>query len=1170
MRSVSLSFYTLFTSGRSEGSAAISTALFLHPVRLGKYSGTTDTEEKVNRREFSKLCASTVITGLVPHRSVLPAQVTKQGSMKAGSDGYIRREGMTWIMGTSKVEQRVSLEGGRFGLTSFSNKIAAREYKTGGSDPDQVRLTVNGMDTTSPAWHWTFVAEETQQLSQGELQLNIRLKGGVVEVTKHWMIYPHTAIIREWITVENISDQSIRLENPFFLNTRVLGAAVDNVELAYVSGGGNYNGSQLLKTEHMRQGYSRTLDSHIGVQTGNYSAYLPFLLLRQIPVNDCMLVGWDYMGHWVLQVGDPTGEQIDVSLNVAGYDATLQSHEQIETPKAFTAALSGELDEIGNQILDWQYQYFWEFTNPEYFGKTRWAVDWPDPWVGDGGTPSSDNWGRRLALDLRYTDLLRESGGDILWDDAGWYDSWGNWNGPDWRLATTYLRKHGMRWVLWLPSFLTTPESEVAQQHPEWRIPGQMAFEQSIPDTRIWQKKLLDKGVKEWQDFQWRYDIAPAAAANDTKLLASDQQFRKLLEEFKVSHPNSGIDACDGGGRWISYDLARFAESGEYTDGGVGPYSAYFTSLLISPDKLHNVSDFDHTYYNASCDRTHLALNPTWYRDPGDGADVENIRKDWELYHYFLACGVAGRWSHVFRPKVSGDDPIWYFQRMNPDGSSGVIITKHAKTGSGYFLVSKPVANASGDHFEGGPTQMAQVFTTDVATPDTGIYSDPIDQEFRYYGVPGECYGPLNFRYATHEGEQSYVTRIVKPGVSNPVGTQFFGMAFQAGGEALTVTELGQFDPGNNRGVYLISLVRETDRTVLGSVTLDMSRAPIDSHGFKYAKLDKPVLLEPGLDKPITIYPRGLQPDLVYLVDTYHSKVHLQQSGKLLMTNGVQFPRVLPGELIFLNLPDYPGSGTAKPTPRPPSDVTKRVGTNIGAQGIEVAWSAAVSREWISYYEVWKDNRPIGRSAKGTFFFDHSPGARYDIAAKYEVRAVDGNGNHSPLVEAHPIPDDPEIHEPLGEFWPTQGRDGWSYEQSSDGITYQELTWRTGGYEGFWAGSGLGRVGRLWMQPSAATEIARTFVVPRDSSGSISGNVQKDPSAESSFAVFVRIDHNGKQIWPDFGWATVPMFSRPMPYAIKNRALHKGDAIRFVVRRNDKQRAEPIIWDPIIVLEKRF
>ena len=68
-----------------------------------------------------------------------------------------------------------------------------------------------------------------------------------------------------------------------------------------------------------------------------------------------------------------------------------------------------------------------------------------------GALPSADNWGRRLALDLRYVDLLRETGTDILWDDAGWYDKWGTWNGPEWRKTNDYLRKHDMKWVLWYP-----------------------------------------------------------------------------------------------------------------------------------------------------------------------------------------------------------------------------------------------------------------------------------------------------------------------------------------------------------------------------------------------------------------------------------------------------------------------------------------------------------------------------------------------------------------------------------------------------------------------------------------------------------------------------------------------------------------------------------------------
>jgi len=640
------------------------------------------------------------------------------------------------------------------------------------------------------------------------------------------------------------------------------------------------------------------------------------------------------------------------------------------------------------------------------------------------------------------------------------------------------------------------------------------------------------------------------------------------LWQFKTSHPKSGVDACDGGGRWISYDIARFAESGEYTDGGVGPYSGYYTSLLIPPDKLHNVVDFDHTYYNPATDRTHLALDPIWYRDPGDGDNVEAIRKDWELYHYLFSRGVAGRGSHVFRPRVTNDDAIWYFQRMDANGHSGIIITKHAKSGSEYFLVSKPMEGTSGDHYEGGPNQMTRVLTTNAVTSDTGIYADPIDNDYRYYGVPGEIYGPVNFRYQGRKGEESYVTHVAKHGVSNQVDTRFFGMAFQIGESPITISELGQYDPGGNRGVYSLMLVRATDKTVLGSVTLDMSQASVDSLGFKYAKLAKPIRLEPGLDKPIVVFPRGLQPDAMYDVQTYHSKMRQRQTGTKLMTNGITMPNVSAGELIFLNLPNYPGSGRDKVPPQPPSRVTKRVGTNLGVQGIEVAWSPGQDNNWISYYEILKNGSVIGKSAKGIFFFDHSPEARHDVAARYEVRTVDGDGSRSSTVGAQSVSGDPETHQALGEFGPTQGGNGWKYEQSFDEHKYVELTWQDGGYEGFWAGSDLGRIGRIWTQPSATAEIARTFIAAQDGSANLSGEIQKDPSAEPNFLVLVRIEHGKDQIWPASGWTAVPEFGAPIPYQVKDLAIHEGDAIRFVVKRSGENRSEPIIWNPVIVIQK--
>jgi hypothetical protein len=1082
-------------------------------------------------------------------------------------DGYVRRDGNEWIMGSASVEKKVRLDGGQLYLVSLRNKLTGREYQDATTQPGEIRFFANGEDVSASDWSWTLRGERAVQAPQGTLQLDIELESAGIHVTKHYLIYPGTSLIREWLTLQNSSNRSIRISQVAFLHTRLLSSSAQELEFNFLTGGGNYNGSQLLKTEPMSPVYQRTLDSNGGVQPGNYSSFLPLVFLLNRNTPEGVAIGWDYLGHWRFQIGDRDGAPLGLNLELAGFEKELSPRAKVDTPKAFLATFSGGIDGLGNQLLDWQYAYLWEDTNPEYFAKTRWAVDWPDPWVGEGGTPSADNWGRRLTLDLRYVDLLRETGTDILWDDAGWYDKWGTWNGPDWQRTTDYLRKHDMRWVLWYPTFLATPESKVAQQHPDWLIPGEAALEQSIPETAEWQSRLLDNSVRTWGDYQWRYDIAPAASSNDTDALAADQNFRGLLESFKSKHPQSGIDACDNGGRWISYDIARLADSGEYTDGGVGPYSAYYTSLLVPPDKLHNVVDFDHTYYN-SADRTHLAMDPTWYRDPGDGPDVESIRKDRGIYHYLVAQGVAGRWSHVFRPQVENDDAIWYFQRMNRDGSKGVVLTKHARYGSIYYVTSRLSKTLPGstDRYRGGPWDMNVATTTSAASLDTGIYEDPVDRAPRYYGVPGQGFGPVNVRYQSDTGgDESLVTQIVKLGAERRVADQFFGMAIQLD-KPMMVTHLGQLDPGNNRGIYTLSLIRAADNKVLATADLDMSHTHPDNMGFKYVRLSRPIQLD-GTAKPVVIHPRGLLPASTYEVRAGVSGLHVRKTGSELMSEGITLNKIAGGELIFLNLPNYPGSGTDHIAPSSPGNVTKRVGTNLGAQGIELSWSQSHDDNWISYYEIHKNGVVIGKVAKGTFFFDHSDFARDEIDARFEVEAVDGDGNHSSAVSAQRTAGEPHSYEALGDFSPLQNRH-WTYEEVVEDGSYKALVWDKGGYEGRWAGSGLGRIGRIWMQPSAEYDLSRTFVVPVAGRINTSGVIRKDPSADNKASCFVRVIHNSTQIWPVSGWAEVSSdYDKPIDYEISNLHVEVGDKIRFLVKHNGENRPDPIVWDPVIVFQ---
>ena len=130
-------------------------------------------------------------------------------------------------------------------------------------------------------------------------------------------------------------------------------------------------------------------------------------------------------------------------------------------------------------------------------------------------------------------------------------------------------------------------------------------------------------------------------------------------------------------------------------------------------------------------------------------------------------------------PKVEHDDAIWYFQRMNRDGSKGVILTKHAKHGSTYFVISRPSKHSADatDQYRGGAGEMNMSTTTSAASLETGIYEDPVDGAFRFYGVPGQGFGPLNVKYQSGRGDESLVTKVVqawaRAASSRPVSSEW-------------------------------------------------------------------------------------------------------------------------------------------------------------------------------------------------------------------------------------------------------------------------------------------------------------------------------------------------------------------------------------------------------------
>jgi hypothetical protein len=148
----------------------------------------------------------------------------------------------------------------------------------------------------------------------------------------------------------------------------------------------------------------------------------------------------------------------------------------------------------------------------------------------------------------------------------------------------------------------------------------------------------------------------------------------------------------------------------------------------------------------------------------------------------------------------------------------------------------------------------------------------------------------------------------------------------------------------------------------------------------------------------VTIKPKGVNPAGTYIVSFQESTDRETRKGSDLMENGIVIGSMIPGELIYLNLPYHPGNHVDQTPPAPPSAVRIEEAANMGYPGVEVRWTAGHDDQWVSYYEVLRNGDVIDKVAKGTYYFDHSAGA--DLGARYEVRTVDGAGLRSGSVSA--------------------------------------------------------------------------------------------------------------------------------------------------------------------------
>ena len=423
-----------------------------------------------------------------------------------------------------------------------------------------------------------------------------------------------------------------------------------------------------------------------GVRMGS-SSYAPWTSLYNRQTGDGVFFGWDYFGRWTSSYALGSNGAVAVGFRVAGFEKTLAPGETVTGPKAFCGLYQEDLDNAGNECLNWQYRYLWDYTRENWFPAVRALHGWANgtgwglpgtPWTG-----GQADAGSVYRMTLRIADFMRLTGADVYHRDWGWWDRAGDWNGPDFRGMNDYLGKHGMGLLIYAFLYTVDPLSQVARQHPEWVLGGN-TLDMSRPEVVEFISRQLDSFARRWGPFEWRNDSDPICPSlgDDTPLLGQDQGLRQIIRGFLDRHPDCAFQAVNGGGNCAGYDYVRYASSFQFSDGAVGILRNYWTALLFPPDKVNDQPDVSNPdQFNKALWRGSLCCNFDTTGDTFDPAKLDGLRELNDIYHYLQTQGVVGRWVRVYRPKVRGDDPTLYFQRLSRDGLRALIIPKRPAPG---------------------------------------------------------------------------------------------------------------------------------------------------------------------------------------------------------------------------------------------------------------------------------------------------------------------------------------------------------------------------------------------------------------------------------------------------------------------------------------------------------
>lgn len=294
-------------------------------------------------------------------------------------------------------------------------------------------------------------------------------------------------------------------------------------------------------------------------------------------ISEGIVGGLEWSGRWQGTI-QRRGETVTVRMGATGVVHRLKPKSEISSLSAFLLLFTGDLDEAGWQLHQWQEKFLCPTSPPNF------------PWVQYN---SWFGWTTRIdeATLMREADIAAELGCEVFVVDAGWYTGCGvgdfghglgNWTEhlgkfpKGLKALSDYVHQKGMKFGLWVEPERIDLETELAKQHPNWLAKrngrvigggryGHLCF--GNPQVVEWFKEQLariiaDYGV-DW--LKWDYNIAYGLGCNDAThghqegdgTFAHTHGVYAVKAFLRERFPHLVIEGCASGGNRIDFGILR-------------------------------------------------------------------------------------------------------------------------------------------------------------------------------------------------------------------------------------------------------------------------------------------------------------------------------------------------------------------------------------------------------------------------------------------------------------------------------------------------------------------------------------------------------------------------------------------------------------------------------------